>query len=99
MATQNTLSRFPKAATPAIFSFALPFLCAGPLEQAAVHFDGLLCALASEVLKYLPSMLVEASQRLGNYPLDHVQLVGCVESLLSFCTVVRLLTSVVSNSH
>lgn len=97
MATQNTLSRFPKAATSELFSFALPFLCAGPLEQAAVHFDSLLCVLASQLLKYLPSIVVEAGQRLGSYALDHVQLVGCVESLLSFCSVVRLLTSVVSH--
>jgi hypothetical protein len=97
MRTPNTFSRAPKAVTPAIFSFALPFLCAGPLEQAAAHFDGLLCALASELLKYLPSILVEAGQRLGSYALDHVQLVGCVESLLSFCGVLRLLSSVVSH--
>ena len=97
MATQNTLSPIPKATTPALFSFALPFLCAGPLEQASLHFDGLLCALASELLKYLPSILVEAGQRLGSYALDHVQLFGCVESLVSFCSVVRLLTSVVSH--
>jgi hypothetical protein len=97
MATQNTFFRFPKAATPTLFTFALPFLCAGPLEQAAAHFDGLLCALAGQLLQYLPSILVEAGQRLGNYGLDHVQLVGCVESLLSLCSVVRLLTSVVSN--
>lgn len=91
MATQNTLSRFPKAATPELFSFALPFL-SGALEQASVHFDGLLCALASELLKYLPSMLMEAGQRLGAYALDHVQLFTCVESLVSLCSFLRLLT-------
>jgi len=97
MATQNTPARFPKVATPEIFSFALPFLCAGPLEQASLHFDALLCALASELLKYLPSILVEAGERLGSYALDHVQLVGCVESLVTLCGVVRLLASVVSH--
>ena len=85
MATQNNLSRFPKGTGPALFSFALPFLCAGPLEQALLHFDGLLCALASAFLKYLPSILVEAGERLGSYTLDHVQWVGCVESLVSIC--------------
>jgi hypothetical protein len=97
MATQNILSRFPKGTTPALFSFALPFLCAGPLEQASLHFDGLLCALASELLKYLPSILMEAGQRLGSYALDHVQLFAGVESLLTFCSVLRLLTSVMSH--
>jgi hypothetical protein len=97
MATQYTVSRFPKGTRPALFSFALPFLCAGPLEQASLRFDGLLCALASELLKYLPSILVEAGQRLGSYALDHLQLFGCVESLVSFYSVVRLLAGVVSH--
>lgn len=97
MATRNNLSRFPKGTEPALFSFTLPFLCADPLEQALLHFDGLLCALASAVLKYLPSILVEASERLGSYALDHVQLVGCVESLVSFCSVLRLVVSVTSH--
>ena len=52
---------------------------------------------ASEVLKYLPSILVEAGQQLGSYALDHVQLVGCVESLVSFCGVLRLVVNVTSH--
>lgn len=97
MATRNNFTRFPKGTAPALFSFALPFLYAGPLEQALLHFDGLLCALASEVLKYLPSILVEAGQQLGSYALDHVQLVGCVESLVSLCSVLRLVVNVTSH--
>ena len=96
MATQNSLSRFPKGTTPALFSFALSFLCAGPLQQASRHFDGLLCALAGELLKYVPSILVEAGHGLGGYALDHVQFFTSIESLVSLCSVLRLLTGVIN---
>ena len=95
MTTQNILSRSSQAATPALFTFVLPFLCAGPLEQAAFRFNNLLGALASEFLKYLPSILVEAAGRLGSYALDHVQLFSCAESLATLCSIFRLVSSAV----
>ena len=97
MATQNTLSRFPEGTTSAVFSLALSFMCASPLEHVTRHFDGLLCGLAGELLKYVPSILVEVAQGLARYALNHVQIFSCLESLVSICGVLRLLASVILN--
>lgn len=94
MATQNTLFRTSKATTPALLGFALPFLHAGPVEQASLHFDDLLCAVASEVLKYVPSIILTVGQAAGSYALDHVQFFQCLETLVTFGGVLRLLTGV-----
>jgi hypothetical protein len=90
MATPYTLSPTPEAATPALFSFALLCLCAGLLEEASLHFDHPLCALASEVLKYVPSIILELGQTLGSYVLDHAQIFGCFETLLTFWSMLPL---------
>jgi hypothetical protein len=97
MATQSNLSRFPKGTTSAVFSMALSFLCVGPLEHVSRHLGGLLCGLAGALLKYVPSILVEAGQGVAGYGLDHVQILSCLESLVSICSFLRLLVNVISN--
>ncbi|MDP9337598.1 MAG: hypothetical protein M3P45_01890 [Acidobacteriota bacterium] len=91
MAAHLTLSRSPKALTPALQSYVLPFLCPGAMEHASLRFDHPFCTLASELLKYLPSIIVAVGQTLGSYALDHLRFFACVETLVTLWSVLRLI--------
>ena len=88
-ATQNTLSRSPRAT--ALFAFVPLFLCTNPLDQVSTHLGHILCVLTAELLRFLPSIVLAACQSFGAYAHDHAQSFGCVETLVSVWPVLRFL--------
>jgi hypothetical protein len=84
MAIQNTTSQAPKAPLTAIFGLVTLVLCGDPLGEAAAHFGQLICALAAELLKFAPSIVLAGCHVLGSYILAHQQVFLCVQTLLSF---------------
>jgi hypothetical protein len=88
MATQNTIQQSLKSVVPGL---ALLLACANPLDEAAVQFSHLLCALTGELFQLLPGILTGTVQFLGAYALDHGQLFAYLGNLASGWSLLRLL--------
>ena len=83
MAIQKATSQSPKAKVTAVFGLVPLLLCADPLDEAAAQFSHLICALACELLKFAPSIILAGCHALGSYILAHQQLFLSVQTLLS----------------
>lgn len=79
MATQH----IPKSTGPALFGLTLLILVGDALDEAALQLSHLFCALASELLNALPSIILTIWQILEADTPDHERLFVCFQMLVS----------------
>jgi hypothetical protein len=79
MATQHTT----KSTGPALFGLTLLILLGDALDEAAVQLSHLFCALASELLDALPSIILTVCHALEAYTPDYERLFVCFQMFVS----------------
>jgi len=91
MATRHTPSQSLTSKGPALFGLALLMLFGDLLQETAVQSSHLLCTIAGELLKILPSVILVICHALETYVLDYERLFVCFQMFASFWTLLRFL--------
>jgi hypothetical protein len=89
MAAHFTPTYRPRPAGPGLSGLFLVLLFGGLLREAAIPLSGLPCALAAELLRTLPSLLLAALHAHQAHAPDFAPHFACFQTLASYAPVLH----------